>query len=79
MHAYTHDLDTFFHSHIIKPYFSWLQSAEHAIIEIYSTLHRRITKRVNSHTSTFDSPHLKQTTFNTFVIHTNILSTKHVT
>ena len=41
------------------------------MLEIYSTVHRHITNKLNWQNSTFETPHLKQLPLNTFVIHTN--------
>ena len=49
------DLNPFFHSPITKPISPWLLSAEHAMLEIYSTVHRHITNKVNSESYTFET------------------------
>ena len=41
------------------------------MLEIYSTVHRHLNHKLNSQSSTFETTHLKQLPFNTFVIHTN--------
>ena len=64
------DLKPFFHSLIDKPISQWLLSAEHAMLEIYSTVHRHINNKLNSQSSTFETNHLKQLPPNTFVVHT---------
>ena len=46
-------------------------TAETAMLEIYSTVHRYLNHKLNSQSSTFETTHLKQLPLNTFVIHTN--------
>ena len=43
-HFCAQHLNPFFYSHLDKPITSWLSSAEHALLEIYSTVHRHIFK-----------------------------------
>ena len=45
-------------------------SADNAMLEVYSAVHRHKTKQVNSQNSSFETNHLKQLPLNTFVIHT---------
>ena len=75
-HYSTQDLNPFFHSLLDKPISSWLLSAEHAMLEIYSTVHRHINYRLNSQNSTFETTHLKQLPLHIFVIHTNFKPVK---
>ena len=74
-HYSNQDLD-FFHSLLDKPISSWLLSAEHAMLEVYSTVHRHINSKLNSQSSTFETTHLKQLPFKTFVIHTKFKPVK---
>ena len=53
------DLNTFFNSLIKQAISHWLLSAEQAMLEIYSTVYHHITNKTNSHTSTFETTHLK--------------------
>ena len=59
-HYSDQDLNPFVHSHITKPISPWFLAAEHAMLEIYSTVHRNNTNNLNSQKSTFERIHLKQ-------------------
>ena len=52
-HNSDQDLNSFFPSLITKLLSPWLHSAEHAMIENYSTVHRHIANKLNSQSSTF--------------------------
>ena len=69
-HYSNQDLNLFFRSLLDKSLSSWLLSAEHAMLEIYSTVHRHI-KKLNSRSSTLETTPLKQLPPYIFVIHTN--------
>ena len=60
LHTYysTQDLNSFIHSLLDRPIFSWLLSAEHAMLETHSTVHRHINLKLNSQSSTFETPTL---------------------
>ena len=77
---YTHSSDQNFnpchHSLITKPISPWLLSAEHVMLEIYPTVHRHITNKINSQNSTFEITHLKQLPGYSLVIRTNFKSDK---
>ena len=75
-HYSNQDLNPFLRSFLDKPICSWLLSAELAMLEIYSTVHRHINNKLNSQSSTFETTHLKQLPPNTFVIHTNFKPVK---
>ena len=75
-HYSDQDLNPFFHSLITKPISPWLLSAEHETKEIYSTVHRHITNKINSQKYTFETTQLKQLPLNTFVINTNFKTVK---
>ena len=70
-HYSDRDLNPISHSLLNKLISLWLSTAEHAMLEIYSTVHRHITNKLNSQNSTFEPTLLKQLPLNTFVIHTN--------
>ena len=46
------------------------------MLEIYSTVYRRIPNNINSKNSIFEAIHLKQLPLNIFVIHINFKPTK---
>ena len=64
------DLNTFFQSLLNEPFLLCLLTAEHTMLEIYSTVNRHMTQKLNSQKSTFETTHLKQLPLNTFVIYT---------
>ena len=70
------DVNPFFHSLLKKPNYLWLSTAEHAMLEVYSTVHRQITNKLNSQSPTFETTPLQQLPHNTFVIHTNFTPIK---
>ena len=74
LQSHTHKNDNainlFFNSLVSKP--SWLLSAEHAVLEIYYTVHRHLTFKLISQNSTFQPTHLKQLLPIAFVLHTNL-------
>ena len=70
------DLNPLFQSILTKPISPWLLSAEHAMLENYSSVHRHFTNELNSQSSTFETTHLKQLPLDTFVIHTNFKPVK---
>ena len=75
-HYSTEDLNPFFHSLLDKRISSWLLSAEKAMLEIYSTVHRHINHKIISQSSTFETTHPKQLLLQTFVRHTNFKPVK---
>ena len=75
-HYSNQDLNPFFHSLLDKPISPWLLSAEHAMLELYSTVHRHMNDKLNSQSSTFETTHLKLLPLDTFVIHTNFKPVK---
>ena len=75
-HYSTQDLNPLFHSLLGKSNSSWLLSAEHAMLEIYSTVYRHVNQKLNSRSSTFETTHLKQLPPYTFVIHAYFKSVK---
>ena len=44
---------------------------DHAMFEIYSTVHRHLKHKLNSQNSTLETTHLKQLAPNTFVVDAN--------
>ena len=46
------------------------------MVEIYCTVHRHITNKLNSQSSTFETTHLKHLPINTFVFHFNVKPVK---
>ena len=73
------DLTPFFHILITKPFSSWLLSAEHATFEVYSTVQRHITNKVNSQNSTFENTHSKQLPLKFFAKPTIVKPAKYST
>ena len=75
-HYSNQDFNLFFQSLLDRPISAWLLSAEHAMLEIYSTTHRHTTSKLYSQSITFETAHLKQVPLNSFVIRTNFKPVK---
>ena len=65
------DLNPSFHSLLNEPISSSLLSNEHAMLDVYSTVHRHITNTLNSQNVTIETTHSKQIPLNTFGNPTN--------
>ena len=75
-HYSDQEFNTFLRSLAKKPYSLWLSSAEHAMLEFYSTVHRQLPNKLRTQNSTFETTHPKQLPLINFIIHTNFKPVK---